>query len=135
MSTQEVDKNISILVVDDQPMTRNMVRAILRSMGFYQIIMADSGHQAVELIKEEMVDLIVCDWNMPMMSGLEFLVAVRSKPMTRNTPFIMLTAEAYQENVKAAIDAGVSDYVIKPFTAEVLTRKVTEVLSRKKVFL
>ena len=129
MTDAEVNKDARILVVDDHPMTRNMVRAILRGVGFSQIFMAENGVGAQEVISEHPIDLVICDWNMPTMSGLEFLESVRENPLFKNTPFIMLTAEAYEENVRAAISAGVTDYVIKPFTAEILIGKVCGALS------
>ena len=110
------------MVVDDHPMTRNMVRAILRGVGFSHVLLAESGIQAQALLTEKGADFIICDWNMPGMSGLEFLNIVRETYKT--IPFLMLTAEAYRENVEAAIQAGVTDYVIKPFTAETLVSKV-----------
>ncbi len=128
MSGEIKKENLRILVVDDHPMTRNMVRAILRGVGYSSVDLAESAIQAQGLVKERQYDLIICDWNMPLMSGLEFLNVVRE--LFRNLPFIMLTAEVYKENVEAAIEAGVSDYVIKPFTAEVLCTKVERVLKK-----
>lgn len=132
MSNAELDKDLCVLVVDDHPMTRNMVRAILRGVGFTHVHTAENGAQGEQVLSERHIDLIVCDWNMPGMTGLEFLNRVRANQTHKNLPFIMLTAEAYQENVRAAISAGVSDYIIKPFTAEALLAKISEALSRRK---
>jgi len=130
MPGSEIDKeNVAILVVDDHPMTRNMVRAILRGVGYSHVDLAESAFHAQECLEERRYDLIVCDWNMPGMSGLEFLNLIREQ--FPSIPFVMLTAEAYKENVETAIEAGVSDYVIKPFTAEILINKVNRSLSKR----
>ncbi len=115
-----IDKEIRILVVDDYPMTRNMVKAILKGLGFADVEQAENGVQAVHRIMKGDIDCVICDWNMPNKNGLEVLTEVRAHPEFANLPFLMLTAEAYKESVIAAAKAGVSDYVVKPFTAEVL---------------
>lgn len=129
MAGELLKENLKILVVDDHPMTRNMVRAILRGIGYSHVELAESALQAQVMLSEDRYDLIICDWNMPIMSGLEFLNIVRE--LFPEMPFVMLTAEAYKENVEAAIEAGVSDYVIKPFTADILCTKVEKVLMRR----
>lgn len=123
------DKDLTILVVDDHPMTRNMVKAILKGLGFDNIVQAENGEFAVQRIFEDQVDLVICDWNMPHMSGLEVLKRVRSEEKFKALPFLMLTAEAYRENVNAAMTSGVTDYIVKPFTAETLANKLEGVLS------
>jgi two-component system, chemotaxis family, chemotaxis protein CheY len=130
--TSSSDSEIVILIVDDHPMTRNMVKAILRGGGFEKILQAEDGHDAIMTIRKEKIDMIICDWNMPTTTGLEVLQEVRSIDGMKELPFIMLTAEAYRENVVAAAKAGVTDYCVKPFTAETLLRKVNEVLGRKR---
>ena len=127
----EFSPDLNVLVIDDQPVARDMVRAILRSAGFSGILVAEDASQAEVLIRQRHIDLIICDWNMPGMTGFEFLSLVREQSETM--PFLMLTAEAYQENVQAAIDAGVTDYVIKPFTADVLLNKVQGAIKRMKL--
>ena len=128
----QIEKNIKVLVVDDHSMTRTLVKAILRGAGFAEILLAENGQEAVRVMNEEKIGLVVCDWNMPGFTGLEVLKAVRSDPKFKNLPFLMLTAEAYRENVEAAVQAGVNDYVIKPFTAETLLDKVARVLTKRK---
>lgn len=123
MSMEEM-KHIPILVVDDHFVTRDMVQSILRSLGFTQVYQAENGLVALDRLEEFPIELIICDWNMPNMTGLELLKEVRRKPSCQNLPFLMLTAEAYRENVSAAVSAGVSDYVAKPFTADTLGKKV-----------
>jgi two-component system chemotaxis response regulator CheY len=122
---------IHVLVVDDHFPTRDMVKTILRSVGFTKISQADNGAAALMKVEEQNIDLVICDWNMPGTSGIEFLTALRSKDRYKNLPFLMLTAEAYRENVKQAIENGVTDYITKPFTAQVLTQKVLQTLGIK----
>lgn len=128
----QVDHNITILVIDDQALTRSMVKSILKGLGYAVVLVAESAPIALDLLESEKVDIIICDWNMPEMSGLEFLKRVRANPSTRKIPFLMLTAEAYRENVSAAISAGVSDYIAKPFTPDVLASKVEATLRRAR---
>ncbi len=120
--------NLCILVADDHSLTRSMVKAILRGVGFENITQAEDGVEAVQEISSGKIDVVICDWNMPKASGLEVLRTVRSDARFKELPFLMLTAEAYRENILAAAQAGVSTYVIKPFTADVLLSKLEEVL-------
>jgi len=122
-------KGPKILVVDDHAPARDLVKTILHSIGFGNVSTAGDGGEAIRYISFNDVDLVVCDWNMPFISGIEVLKAVRSMEDKKHIPFIMLTAEAYRENVMAAVELGVSAYVSKPFTPEVLGDKVKEVIS------
>lgn len=126
----KINKDIKVLVVDDHPLTRNMVRSILRGAGFDDVLQAENGAQALEVVFKENLGLVICDWNMPTTSGIEVLRAIRAEPKLKSLPFLMLTAEAYRENVLEASKAGVTDYVVKPFTADVLMKKVEEVLKK-----
>ena len=128
---KDTDLKAAILVVDDQALTRSMVKSILKGFGFAVVHVAESAATGLTILNTEPIDLIICDWNMPGMTGFEFLSLVREQSETM--PFLMLTAEAYQENVQAAIDAGVTDYVIKPFTADVLLNKVQGAIKRMKL--
>lgn len=107
-----------------------MVRSILKGIGFQNVILAEDGKSALDTLKDEdsRIGLIVCDWNMPKLSGLQVLQTIRSDERLKDIPFLMLTAEAYRENITAAIEAGVSDYVVKPFTAETLDTKIDGIL-------
>ena len=127
----DVDKSICILIADDYALTRDLVRSILKQLGFLNVVTAEDGRKALDKIRNEQIDFVICDWNMPEMSGFEVLRAVRADANIKNIPFLMLTAEAYKENVEAALKAGVSDYIVKPFSAQVLTDKL-EGLMRKK---
>ncbi len=122
-----VDTNMKILVVDDFATMRRIVKNILTQLGFKNIIEADDGTTAMEVLKKEPVDMIISDWNMPKMTGLELLKEVRADSELANTPFIMVTAEAQQDNIILAVKAKVSQYVVKPFTAEPLGEKIEKV--------
>jgi len=127
---EPVRKNIRILVVDDYLLTREMVRTILKSLGFQNTITADNGQMALQILERELIEFVICDWNMPSMSGIELLRALRNLDQYKSTPFLMLTAEAYRENVLEALQAGVSGYVAKPFTSEILENKIHEILGK-----
>ena len=127
-----INRDITILVVDDQPLTRTMLKSILKGMGFATVIQAENGNMAIQKLQKEQIDLIICDWNMPLVTGIDVLKTVRSSPVTAKIPFLMLTAEAYRENVTAAVEAGVDEYVAKPFTPETLGNKIAKVMSREQ---
>jgi two-component system, chemotaxis family, chemotaxis protein CheY len=125
-----MDKHIKILVVDDFATMRKVIRNLLKQVGYENIIEADDGINALKILKSQKIDLVISDWNMPNMTGLELLKAVRSDEDLKSTPFLMVTAEALQDNVIAAVKAGVSNYIVKPFTAEVLNEKITKILDK-----
>ena len=128
----KINENWRVLIVDDQHLTREMVRVILGGLGFTQFAMAENALVAFKILEERLrIDLIVCDWNMPHATGLDLLKRVRADARFKRLPFLMLTAEAYRETVDAAMAAGVSDYVIKPFTAQTLGDKVMSLMSGK----
>ncbi len=122
-----IDPNIKILVVDDFSTMRKIIRNILTQLGFKNILEADDGTTALEILKKEKVDLIISDWNMPKMSGLELLKAVRSDENLKDIPFVMVTAEAQKENILEAIKYKVNQYIVKPFTPETLKEKLEKV--------
>ncbi len=122
-----MDFGIKVLVVDDFSTMRRIVKNALKQIGFTQTVEADDGTTALEVLKQEDVGLIISDWNMPKMSGLDFLKAVKSDAATKDIPFVMVTAEAQKENVLQAVQAGVSNYVVKPFTADNLQEKLKDV--------
>lgn len=122
------DKNLKILVVDDFATMRKVVRNLLKQSGYDDIVEAEDGVMALKALKSQKIDFVVSDWNMPNMSGLELLKAVRADPELTKTPFLMVTAEALQDNVVAAVKAGVNNYIVKPFTAEVLNEKIKKII-------
>lgn len=122
------EKNIKVLIVDDFATMRKVVRNLLKQVGYEDIVEAEDGVMALKALKSQKIDVIVSDWNMPNMTGLELLKAVRADADLAKTPFLMVTAEALQDNVVAAVKAGVSNYIVKPFTAEVLNDKIKKIM-------
>ena len=123
-----VDKSMNVLVVDDYKSMIRIVRGLLNQLGFQNVDEAMDGPSALSLIRSKDYGLVLSDWNMQPMTGLELLREVRAEARTRSLPFVMVTAEAKAENVVAARQAGVNNYVIKPFTLAVLKQKLTTVL-------
>lgn len=122
------DKSMNVLVVDDYKSMVRIVRGMLNQLGFVNVDDAPDGAAAMALLKEKSYGLVLSDWNMQPVTGLELLKQVRAEEKTRATPFVMVTAEAKVENVIAARQAGVNNYVIKPFTLAVLKQKLTSVV-------
>lgn len=123
-----VNKNLKILIVDDFATMRKVIRNLLKQGGFENVVEAEDGAAALKMLKSQQVDFIISDWNMPNMSGLELLKAVRADDELKALPFLMVTAEALKDNVVAAVKAGVSNYIVKPFTAEVLNEKIEKIV-------
>ena len=119
---------MNVLVVDDYKSMIRIVRGLLNQLGFMNVDEAADGVTALRMIKDKSYGLVLSDWNMQPMTGLELLQQVRADTATRTVPFVMVTAEAKAENVVAARQAGVNNYVIKPFTLAVLKQKLTTVL-------
>lgn len=123
-------KDMKILIVDDFATMRKVVKNLLKQAGFENVVEAEDGVVALRVLKSQRIDFIVSDWNMPNMTGFELLKAVRADQELAATPFLMVTAEALQDNVIAAVKAGVSNYIVKPFTAEVLNEKITKIMEK-----
>jgi len=123
-----MDTSIKILIVDDFATMRRILKNILKQLGFKNLVEADDGTTAWDLLEGQTVDLIISDWNMPKMTGLELLKKVRASEKYKGTPFLMVTAEAQKQNVIEAVQAGVSNYVVKPFTAEAISDKLEKIL-------
>ncbi len=122
-----MDKNMKILVVDDFSTMRRIVRGILRQLGFENIVEAENGAEALETVQNGGIDFVVSDWNMPVMNGLDLLKKIRAGEKTKNLPILMVTAEALKENVVQAINAGANNYVVKPFTPDILEEKMNAI--------
>ena len=127
--------NTKFLVVDDYSTMRKIVKKILTDLGYTKIEEADDGKPALEKVNSALASgepfgCIISDWNMPGMTGLDLLKAVRANPATKTTPVILATAEGDQANVVEAAKAGVSDYVVKPFTAVTLSEKMKRAYAR-----
>ena len=123
-----VDKTMRVLVVDDYKSMVRINRGLVEQLGFQNVDDATDGHSALSLLREKPFGLVLSDWNMQPMTGLDLLKAVRADERTKSVPFVMVTAEAKTENVIAAKQAGASNYIIKPFTLAVLKQKLASVL-------
>ncbi len=121
------DTDMRVLIVDDFSTMRRIVRNILRQLGFNNVVEADDGSTAWEVLNREKIDFIVSDWNMPEMTGIELLRKVRASEQFGKLPFLMVTAEAQQENILEAVQAGVSNYIVKPFTADTMKQKIDKI--------
>lgn len=125
-----LDHNMKILVVDDFSTMRRIIKNILREIGYNNVDEADDGSTALEKLKSAKFDFVVTDWNMPNMPGIELLKAIRQDEVLKNTPVLMVTAEAAKENVVTAVAAGVSNYIVKPFTAAALKERIDIILQK-----
>ena len=123
------DMNMPILIVDDYKTMLKIIRNLLRQLGFSNVDEAMDGSAALQKIRSKNYGLIISDWNMEPMSGLHLLKEVRLDAKSKDVPFIMVTAESKSENIIAAKDAGVSNYIVKPFTAATLKSKIDTVLA------
>ena len=123
-----VDKNMKVLIVDDYQTMLRILRNLLRQLEFNNVDEAKDGSSALELLRKETFGLVISDWNMEPMTGTQLLREVRGDPKLKSMPFIMITAESKSENVIAAKEAGVSNYIVKPFNAETLKAKLVSVL-------
>jgi len=124
------DHNIKILVVDDFSTMRRIVKNVLKQLGFENLDEAEDGVQALSKLRSGGYSFVVSDWNMPNMDGLELLKEVRKDPALKDLPILMVTAEAEKDKVVTAIQAGVNNYVVKPFTAEVFKEKMDRVFEK-----
>ncbi len=121
------DPDMRVLIVDDFSTMRRIVRNILRQIGLNNVVEADDGTTAWDVLNREKIDFIVSDWNMPKMTGIELLRKVRSSEQFADIPFLMVTAEAQQENIIEAVQAKVSNYIVKPFTADTMKQKIDKI--------
>lgn len=123
-----VDLNMSVLIVDDYKTMLRIIRNLLKQLGFNNVDEAMDGTEALGKIRNKDYGLVISDWNMEPMTGIQLLREVRADKATQDLPFIMITAESKTENVIAAKQAGVSNYIVKPFNAATLKQKLTSVL-------
>jgi two-component system chemotaxis response regulator CheY len=123
-----LNKNMRVFIVDDYTTMLRILRNLLRQLEINQVEEASDGDTAFQMMLKTPPELIISDWNMVPMTGLELLRKVRAEPKLRRIPFIMVTAESKTENVLAAKEAGVSNYIVKPFNAETLRAKIASVL-------
>jgi two-component system chemotaxis response regulator CheY len=120
-------QDLTVLVVDDFRTMRSVIKNILKQIDITNVLEAHNGEKALDVLHENAVDLILSDWNMPRMTGIDFLRAVRADGDLRELPFVMVTAEGMRENIVEAIQAGANGYIIKPFTPDQLREKIERI--------
>jgi two-component system chemotaxis response regulator CheY len=123
-----VDMNMPILIVDDYKTMLRIIRNLLKQLGFNNVDEATDGSAALHKLRDKTYGLVISDWNMEPMTGIQLLREVRADAKLKDMPFIMITAESKTENVIAAKQAGVSNYIVKPFNAATLKAKLTSIL-------
>lgn len=119
---------LRVLVVDDSATMRKILKHQLSRLGYLNVVEAENGRQGLEKLSQEPIDLVILDWNMPEMNGLQFLQAVRAKEVFKDLPIVMLTTVSTLDEVMAAAKAGVNAYIVKPFTGDVLREKIAQVV-------
>ncbi|WP_306477520.1 chemotaxis response regulator CheY [Methyloversatilis sp.] len=124
------DTKMKFLVVDDFSTMRRIVRNLLKELGFTNVDEAEDGVIALQKLKSADFDFVVTDWNMPNMTGIELLRAIRADAALKGLPVLMITAEAKKENIIEAAQAGASGYIVKPFTAGTLGEKLTKIFEK-----
>ncbi len=122
------DLKMKILAVDDFGTMRRIIKNILGQIGYVNILEADNGLSALDVLRQEKVESIISDWNMPEMPGIELLKAVRACEEWKDLPFLMASAEGQKENVLEAMKHRVTNYIVKPFTPETFTEKINQIL-------
>jgi two-component system chemotaxis response regulator CheY len=125
------DSRMNILGGDDFSTMRRIIKNVLRQPGYINILEADDGTSAMEVLRSEKGDFIISDWNMPQMTGIELLTAVRTSEEWKDMPFLMVTAEGQKEKVIEAVKNRVNNYIVNPFTPETLTEKINKVFEGK----
>lgn len=123
--------DLKILVVDDFESMRRIVKQMLNGLGFRDITLADDGQSALPLLQQGNFGLLITDWNMPQMEGIELVRAVRADPRLKNLPILMVTAEAQRERIIQAAQAGVNEYIVKPFVPATLRAKLEKLFARR----
>ena len=124
-----VDMNMNILIVDDYKTMLRIIRNLLKQLGFNNVDEATDGSMALQKLRDKDYGLVISDWNMEPMTGIQLLREVRADSKLKNLPFIMITAESKTENVVAAKEAGVNNYIVKPFTPQILKEKIDALMS------
>ncbi|MEW6386058.1 MAG: response regulator [Thermodesulfobacteriota bacterium] len=127
----KIDFRTKILVVDHFSAMRKIIRNILKQIGFNEIAEADDGSSALTIIDQENIGLVLTDWHLPQISGLELLRRIRHNDATHHIPVLMVTADGKKENIVEAVKAGVDNFVVKPFTASTVKEKVEQVLAKR----
>ena len=134
----ELDPDLKVLVVDDMLAMRTIIEKGLKDLGYLNVTHATDGLTAFKLIQkaieeEQPFEFIISDWNMPMMGGLDLLLKVRQLETNKDVPFLMITAEAHPKNEDKAIKAGVSNFIVKPFTKQIFKEKIDSIFLKKEL--
>ncbi len=122
--------SINILVVDDSTTSRRFMCGILESIGFQNMLEAEDGLFALKILSKNKIDLIISDWQMPRMDGMKLLKTIRSSEAYMNIPFLMVTAKTLTKNIKEAKEAGVSDYIFKPFSIDRISMTIENIFNK-----
>ncbi len=120
----------TLLIVEDLLLMRQIIKGFLRRMGYARILEAEQGVEALTCLRQQPIDLVLADWDLPQMDGLALLTTIRADAQWRTVPFVMITAEASRDKVMAAIQAGANGYILKPFTRATFEAKVTAIMAR-----
>lgn len=126
-AVMSADPNMKILVVDDTAVMRRVAKNILKKLGYANVEEAANGQEAMQKLRSDTYGFVVSDWNMPVMTGIDMLRTIRADDKLKTIPVLMITAEAQQGNLVEAIQAGVSNYIVKPFTAETMQEKLEQI--------
>ena len=123
---------MKILIAEDFATMRRIIKNVLRQAGYKQIIEADDGATALRKLKSDDIGLVIADWNMPNMTGLDLLKAMRNDDTLKDIPFLMVTAEAKKDNIIEAIQSGANNYLVKPFKPDMLREKIDQILTDER---
>jgi two-component system chemotaxis response regulator CheY len=121
--------NLFILIVDDSPTMRRIIKNTLERLGHKESVEAGNGKEALQQLKEYPINFVITDWNMPEMNGLEFVTELRATSEFESLPVLMITTRGMKDDVLQAVQAGVNNYIVKPFTPETLEQKIQKLLS------
>ncbi len=121
--------DLKVLLVDDSPTMRRIIQNSLNKIGYDDLISAENGVDALEKLEAVEVDMVITDWNMPEMNGEQLVIKLRENPKYKDKPILMVTTRGMREDVIAAVKIGVNGYVVKPFTPEILKKKITDILN------
>jgi len=124
-----INPDMDVLIVDDDSATRRIVRRLLTELGFKNLREAENGQVALDELKRKKADFVVSDWSMPVMNGIELLRAIRADENLKTIRVLIVTSEVKQENILEAVQAGVSDYIVKPFNAATLLEKLNQIFT------
>lgn len=129
---------MKLLIVDDMSTMRKIIKNMLGQLGFKNITEAENGKRAIEIVDSAHkmgtpFEFILSDWNMPDVNGLDFLKMLKESQAHRNIPFLMITAEAEQENVVMAVKAGIDNYIVKPFSPQILKEKIEKIFVKRGI--